>query len=73
MQAPKVSMPELVHVCPRDFVSNGNISNISDEAFPLRNKLEYGEPQASGILSPSGRHTHSPEWSRVSGGTLGLE
>ena len=28
--------------------------------------------QRSGILSPSGRYNHSPEWSRVSGGTLGL-
>ena len=54
MQAPKVSMPELAHVRPRDFVSIGNFSNISDEAFPLRNKLEYGEPQASGKSAPVG-------------------
>ena len=27
--------------CPIDFVENGNISNILEEAPPLRNKLEF--------------------------------
>ena len=51
------------HTCPKDFVENRNISNILEEA-PLRNKLELGEPQASGNLSPLGRHNHSPGCSR---------
>ena len=60
-------------MCPKDFVSNRKINNFFEEASPLRDKLEFGEPQASGNLSPQGRQNHSPEWSRVSGGTLGLE
>ena len=32
------------HTCPKDFVENRNISNILEEAPPLRNKLEFGEP-----------------------------
>ena len=35
------------HACPKDFVENRNISNILEEAPPLRNKLEFGGPQAS--------------------------
>ena len=42
-------------MCPKDLVSNRNISNILEEAPPLRNKLEFAEPiQAHvvrGILS----------------------
>ena len=41
-------------MCPKDLVSNRNISNILEEAPPLRNKLDFGESQASGILSPEG-------------------
>ena len=55
-------MPKNEHMCPKDvFVSNRNISNIFEEASPPRDKLDFGEPQASGILSPSGRHTHSEQ------------
>ena len=42
-----------MHTCPKDFVENRNISNILEEAPPLRNKLEFGSPTASGILSPA--------------------
>ena len=35
------------HTCPKDFLEDRNISNILEEAPPLRNKLEFGEPQAS--------------------------
>ena len=66
-------MPKNEHMCPKDFFSNRNISNIFEEASPPRDKLDFGEPQASGILSPSGRHTHSEWWSAtrvsVAGGT----
>ena len=45
-------------MCPKDLVSNRNISNILEEAPPLRNKLEFGEPihahVVRGILSPEG-------------------
>ena len=40
-------------MCPKDFVSYRNINIIFEEASPLRDKLEFGEPQASGILSPA--------------------
>ena len=42
------------HMCPKDLVSNRNISNILEESPPLRNKLEFGEPQASGKSAPAG-------------------
>ena len=31
-------------MCPKDFVSNRNINIIFEEASPLRDKLEFGEP-----------------------------
>ena len=40
------------NTCPKDLVCNRNISNILEEAPPLLDKLEFGEPQASGIQSP---------------------
>ena len=42
------------HTCPKDFVSNRNINNIFEEASPLLDKLEFGEPQASGKSAPAG-------------------
>ena len=30
----------------------------------VTDKLDFGEPQASGNLSPQGRQNHSPAWSR---------
>ena len=37
----------LIHTYPKDFVSNRNISNILEEAPPLRNKLEFVRQFAS--------------------------
>jgi hypothetical protein len=54
----------IFHTCPKDFVENRNISNILEEAPPLRNKLEFAGLKARGILSPIGRHNNSPAWSR---------
>ena len=48
-------------MCPKDFVSNRKINTFFEEASPLRDKLEFVGLKARGILSPSGRHTHS-EW-----------
>lgn len=36
-------MPKNEHMCPKDFFSNRNISNILEEASPLRDKLEFVE------------------------------
>ena len=30
-------------MCPKDFIENRNISNILEEAPPLRNKLDFVE------------------------------
>ena len=40
-------------MCPKDLVSNRNISNILEEAPPSAQQIGFGEPQASGILSPA--------------------
>ena len=43
-------------MCPKYFVENRNISNILEEAPPLRNKWEFGEPTCLGV-APKGAKT----------------
>ena len=38
------------HMCPKDFVSNRNISNIFEEASPQRDKLMFIGLKARGIF-----------------------
>ena len=49
-------MHKATRTCPKDLVSNRNISNILEEAPYLLDKLEFIGLKARGILSPSGRH-----------------
>ena len=42
------------HTYPKDLVSYRNISNILEESPYLLDKLELGEPQASGKSAPAG-------------------
>ena len=42
------------HTCSKDFASNRNINNHFEEASPHPAKLDFGEPTASGNLSPFG-------------------
>ncbi len=41
--------PCVLHTCPKDFVENRNISNILEEAPPLRNKLEFASRRRAEI------------------------
>ncbi len=41
-------------MCPKDFASNRNINNNFEEATPHPDKWDFGEPTASGNLSPFG-------------------
>ena len=67
-----VIIDKLIHMCPKDFVSNRNINDIFEEAPPHLDRWEFVGLKARGILSPRrGRHNNSPRWSCVSSGTLG--